>query len=47
MKYKIVTAQSVNELEKSVNILLDLGWIPQGGVSANEKGYFQALVKKK
>ncbi|WP_213279299.1 DUF1737 domain-containing protein [Chryseobacterium indologenes] len=47
MKYKIVSADSPHELEKAVNILLDLGWIPQGGISAGDKVFFQALVKKK
>ncbi|WP_167459693.1 hypothetical protein [Chryseobacterium arthrosphaerae] len=26
MKYKIVTVNSAQELEKAVNLLLDLGW---------------------
>lgn len=47
MKYRIVTAPSANELESAINLLLDLGWALQGGVSVSEKGYAQAMVKAK
>lgn len=34
-KYKIVYAQSYDELEKLVNDLIPVGWQPLGGISSN------------
>lgn len=36
MKYKLATGKYTSELEKSVNKLIEEGWIPQGGVSVCE-----------
>ncbi|SMC38257.1 DUF1737 domain-containing protein [Chryseobacterium sp. YR221] len=47
MKYRIVIAPSASELENAVNVLLDLGWVLQGGLFSNEKGFMQAMIKSK
>lgn len=47
MTYKIVSALTAKELEISINTLINLDWIPQGGVHVTAEGFFQAMVKVK
>lgn len=45
MDYKIATAQSIPELEKLVNDLVNEGWEPEGGANVSPDGiYFQSMV---
>lgn len=50
-QYKILTGESVLEIERNVNEAFSGGWVPQGGVSvtynANTKtfSFFQSVVK--
>jgi hypothetical protein len=39
MKYKIVAATTWQELEAEVQLLLDQGWLLQGGVSSTSHSY--------
>jgi hypothetical protein len=45
MKYKIVNAKMIEELEVLVNKMIKDGWVLQGGVSADNTLIFQAMVK--
>lgn len=45
MEYRIVTGQSVSNLEKAVNVAIKDGWKPQGGLIIHGYDYAQALVK--
>lgn len=52
MTYTIITATSINDLRAKVNEMLNLQWIPQGGISIeklNESStltfYYQALIR--
>ncbi len=40
MEYKIATAQSIPELERIVNDLIDEGWEPEGGAMVTPDGIF-------
>jgi hypothetical protein len=46
-EYRIVTAGSVEELERKVNRLIEKGWRVQGGVATVSVGFmcFQAMVR--
>lgn len=45
MEYKIATAQSIPELERIVNDLMNEGWEPEGGACVSPDGiYFQTMV---
>ena len=50
-QYKVVTGESVLEIERNVNEAFGSGWVPQGGVSVtyntNTKtfSFFQSMVK--
>lgn len=49
MKYIVIKAKSLDELEKYVNNHLAQGFIPQGGIceSGNDSLlFFQAMIKK-
>jgi len=44
IKYQIVTASELTELEEKVNFLVKKGWIPTGGISLSLGGaYVQAI----
>lgn len=52
MKYKVVVARSIRELETMVNAFLLEGWEPQGGMSlksftetTGNQYYLQPIVK--
>lgn len=50
MKYEIIQATTGEELVERVNVSIEGGWKPQGGVSVNLYGlgnlwYAQAMVK--
>ena len=45
MEYKIATAQSIPELERIVNDLIDEGWEPEGGATVTPDGiFFQSMM---
>ncbi|MCW3111158.1 MAG: hypothetical protein JWQ09_5664 [Segetibacter sp.] len=50
-QYKVVTGESVLEIERSVNEAFSSGWVPQGGLSVLHNSstktfsFFQAMVK--
>lgn len=46
MEYKVVKVSGIGELVEKVNDLLKAGWIVQGGVSTDEYGYYQAMVRQ-
>jgi hypothetical protein len=50
MKYTVVTSSRFEELIKQVNELIEVGWIPQGGICESGNGaiyhYSQAMIKK-
>lgn len=50
MKYEIVQDDSPWKLEKKVQKMLDIGWLPQGGVATRKVGYvhryIQAMIRK-
>ncbi|WP_147203888.1 DUF1737 domain-containing protein [Segetibacter aerophilus] len=49
--YKILTGETVLEIERSVNEAFPSGWVPQGGLSviynssSKTFSFFQAMVK--
>jgi len=47
MKYEVVTTKTLLELEKEVNVMIGLGWIPQGGIASDPGGVAQAMIKVK
>lgn len=50
-QYKVVTGESVIEIERGVNEAFAAGWVPQGGISVQYNtstktfSFFQAMVK--
>lgn len=44
MVYMVVEAADRRALEKEVNRLLGLGWVPAGGVEWAEEAWLQALT---
>ncbi len=47
-KYKIVSAYSQEELANKVNVLMDFGWSPEGGMTIDESKadkYTQTVVR--
>ena len=50
-RYKVLTGESVLEIERSVNEAFGSGWVPQGGLSvlynsaSKTFSFFQAVVK--
>ncbi len=48
MHYTVITNNSLDEMEKKVQELLDVGWRPQGGICVgieeNYTYYYQAMV---
>ncbi|MCW3114138.1 MAG: hypothetical protein JWR18_2534 [Segetibacter sp.] len=50
-QYKVLTGETVLEIERSVNEAFTSGWVPQGGLTvlynASSKGFsfFQAMVQ--
>ena len=46
MKYALVRENSAGEVEQKVNSLIERGWIPQGGISVSDNGFYvQAMIK--
>lgn len=43
-KYKVVSGFSTDSLEKEVNKLIELGWIPKGGVAVSSICFHQAMI---
>jgi len=39
-KYKIVDASDAEDLEESVNDLIEKGWVPQGGLTISDTDWF-------
>ena len=47
MKYKVVSATSVQDMEKQVNELIAKGWRPKAGMTAGANGvFYQAMVSE-
>jgi hypothetical protein len=49
IKYKIISENSIERLNESVQSKIDEGWLPQGGVTAANGSNFifaQAMVKE-
>lgn len=47
-QYKVITAPSQEELMNKVNVLMDYGWSPEGGMTIDEgkmERYTQTVVK--
>lgn len=45
MKYRVIVETSSKSLEDRVNSFIEIGWIPQGGVSVSSNGYYsQAMI---
>ena len=50
-RYKVLTGETVLEIERAVNEAFDSGWVPQGGLSvlynssSKTFSFFQAMVK--
>ena len=48
-QYKVLSAPSSEELTNKVNVLMDFGWSPEGGMTIDESGverYTQTMVRK-
>ncbi|MGE8556643.1 MAG: hypothetical protein ACN6OB_22200 [Chryseobacterium jejuense] len=45
MNYKVLSNLSLEALEKEVNDYILKGWKPQGGISVNASGFYQAISK--
>lgn len=46
--YKVVSAPSQEELSNKVNVLMDFGWSPEGGMAIDEgkvERYTQTMVR--
>jgi hypothetical protein len=43
VEYKIVNCEDISEIEKEVNNLISLGWVPQGGICIVNTAW-QAMV---
>ena len=46
--YKVLTAASQEELSNKVNVLMDYGWSPEGGMTIDEgktERYTQAMIR--
>jgi hypothetical protein len=46
--YKVVSAPSQEELSNKVNVLMDFGWSPEGGMTIDEgktERYTQTMVR--
>ena len=46
MRYKVIHAKLKSLFEVRTNLLLDEGWVLQGGVSHDGNSYIQALTKE-
>lgn len=51
MKYKIIKEGSISKMESAIQLLLNEGWVPQGGLCVDATGtgsgiYAQALILK-
>lgn len=44
MRYRIVSEQSIEALEKSVAELLEVGWQPQGGIAFHDYDILQVVT---
>lgn len=44
--YKVIMRQSIDDLERMVNLFIDNGWEPTGGVSEWQGSFMQAMIKK-
>jgi hypothetical protein len=44
MKYAVIGADNLVDLENKVNGYLSMGWIPQGGILGVLSMYYQAVV---
>lgn len=44
--YKVIKSHYLARLEEEVNLHMSQGWTPQGGVSASEGHYHQAMIKR-
>ncbi len=48
-EYTVVKGSSLSELIEEVNRMIELGWLPLGGLCASKDGddhhYFQAMTK--
>lgn len=50
-QYKVLTGETVFEIERNINEAFVSGWVPQGGISAGYNpdakthSFFQAVVK--
>jgi|LakMenEpi03Aug12_release.lakeMendotaPanAssembly.Ray.scaffolds.fasta_scaffold5430755_1 hypothetical protein len=46
MLYTLVRENSHSELERKINLLINKGWIPQGGIAVSDNGFYvQAMIK--
>jgi hypothetical protein len=46
MEYTIASSDTIDELENTVNEMLDDGWEPSGGLTISHDGvYLQAMVR--
>jgi hypothetical protein len=46
MKYILIRENSEKQLDQKVNSLFERGWIPQGGISVSNNGFYvQAMIK--
>lgn len=47
MEYTITSSESLSDLKKQVNTLIQRGWIPQGGLATVIPGFYaQAMIKQ-
>ena len=46
MEYTVTSSQSLSDLKKQVNSLIQRGWIPQGGLTMESGFYAQAMIKQ-
>ena len=44
MKYRVLVASTIPEIEKLVNLYLSEGWIPTGGIYNTDIGFYQAMI---
>lgn len=45
-RYVILTKATRTEMQDAVDIMMEQGWQPQGGVTFSSKVFFQAMVKE-
>lgn len=46
MRYTVLKAKSLLDLEGVVNLSIKHGWIPKGGIAVKGQYHYQAMIKR-